>query len=140
MISIFLSINNNEEVIELPVIPEDINLDSPFGNETYDGVNQNLNLIGIRKLRTFDIDSFFPIRDYPFLRSRDMWGMEYVKTIERWRDRRYPLRLIVANDDPNGFSLNIAVTLDDFTYGVGKNGDIDYKLSFREFDFVRLVK
>lgn len=140
MISIFLSINNNEEVIEFPVIPESINLDSPFSNEEFDGVNQQLNLIGIRELREFNISSFFPTRDYPFLRSRAMWGMDYVETIERWRDRRLPLRLIITNDDSHGFNLNIPVTINNFSYGTGRSGDINYTLSLREFAFVRLVE
>lgn len=139
MISIFLSINNNEEVIELPVIPADISLDSPFGNDTFESMNQELNLIGIRELRSLDIRSFFPVKDYPFLRNRSMWGMEYVEAIESWRDRRLPIRLVIANDDSNGFNLNMPVTIDGFTYSVGKSGDIDYTLSLREFAFVKLV-
>jgi hypothetical protein len=138
MISIFLSINNNEEVIEIPVIPEEIRLNSAFSNDSFDSMTQQLNLIGIRELIPFEIQSFFPIRDYPFLRSRNMWGMEYVETIERWRDRRVPLRLIITNDEPNGFSLNMPVTIDNFEYGTGKSGDIDYNLSLKEFVFVRV--
>ncbi|CAM3442303.1 hypothetical protein [Marinicrinis lubricantis] len=138
MISIFLSINNNEEVLELPVIPEELESSSPFSNDRFDGLNQELNLIGIRSRKTIEIESFFPVRDYPFLRSRDKWGMEYVRIIEEWRDRRYPLRLVVANTDKNGFTLNIAVTIDDFSYGVGQSGDIDYTLSFSEFPLVKV--
>lgn len=140
MISIFLSINNNEEVIELPVIPSELNLDAPFSNDTFITMTQSLNLIGNRELRTININSFFPVKDYPFLRSRDMWGMEYVETLEHWRDRRLPVRLIITNDDPNGFNLNMPVTIDDFNYSTGKSGDIDYTLNLREFTFAKLVE
>lgn len=138
MISIFLSINNNEEVIELPVIPEEVRLNSAFSNDTFDSMKQQLNIIRLRELIPFEIKSFFPIRDYPFLRSRELWGMEYVEILERWRDRRVPLRLIVTNDEPNGFNLNMAVTIDNFEYGTGKSGDIDYNLSLKEFVFVKV--
>ncbi|NBI30901.1 hypothetical protein [Chengkuizengella marina] len=138
MISIFLSINNNEEVIELPVIPEKLENDSPFNNDSFEGMNQELNLVGTRGNKTMSIDSFFPVTDYPFLRSRELWGMEYVETIERWRDRRYPLRLIIANTNPKGYAVNLAVTIDDFTYGVGISEDIEYSLSLREFPIIRV--
>lgn len=125
-------------MIELPVIPEDLGLTSPFNDEGYESMNQELNLIGTRKLREIDLSSFFPIRDYPFLRSRKLWGMGYVRTIERWRDKRLPIRIIIANDNSNGFSLNMAATIPTFTYETGKSGDIDYKLSLKEFVFVKV--
>jgi hypothetical protein len=135
---VFLSINNNEEVIQLPVPPEPHDISSPWNNETFNGLKQQLNLIGLRGLKSFDISSYFPIRDYPFLQNRSMWGMEYVDTIERWRDRRYPLRLIITAEDPNVQNLNMAVTIEDFEYGARRDGDIYYTLSFREFPFVKV--
>src|SRR5690625_261146 len=139
MINAFLSINNNEEVIELPVIPQELMPDSPFNNETFDTMQQELNLFGVRGLMTLELTSFFPVRDYPFLRSREMWGMEYVNTIERWRERRLPIRLVVTNDETNGFTLNRPFSIEEFTYGVGRGGDINYTLSLREFVLIGQV-
>ncbi|MCB5259639.1 MAG: hypothetical protein LHW48_04090 [Candidatus Cloacimonetes bacterium] len=138
MISIFLSINNNEEVFELPVVPEELEKQSPWQNEEFETMRQQLNLIGLKGLESLEISSFFPIRDYPFLRSREMWGMEYVETIERWRNRRLPLRLVITNDNPHGFKLNEAVTIDEFNYRTGKNGDIYYTMSLKWFPFVKV--
>lgn len=138
MIRIFISINNNEDVIELPVIPEEFDVGSPFSNETFDSMKQQLNLIGLRDLKTLEIESFFPIHDYPFLRSRRLWGMEYIERIERWRDRRLPLRLIITNENTKGFKLNLPVTIDNFDYGTEKSGDINYRLSLKEFAFVKV--
>lgn len=139
MISVFMSINNNEEVIELPIVPEGLPFDSPFNNEAFDTMSQELNLFGVRGLGTMELTSFFPIRDYPFLRTREMWGMEYVHVIERWRDRRLPIRLVVANTDPNGFALNKPFSIENFRYSVKRNGDIEYSLSLREFVLIRQV-
>lgn len=138
MISIFLSINNNEEVFELPVIPEELEKQSPWQNEEFETMRQQLNLIGLKGLESLEISSFFPVRDYPFLRSREIWGMEYVETIERWRDRRLPIRLVITNDNPYGFKLNAAVTIDEFNYRTGKNGDIYYTMSLKWFPFVKV--
>lgn len=138
MISIFLSINNREEIFELPVIPETLEMDLQWQNEELNTMRQQLNLIGLKGLFNFEISAFFPVRDYPFLRSREMWGMEYIETIKRWLERRLPIRLVITNDDPNGFALNEAVTIDEFTYRTGKDGDIYYTLTFREFPFVKV--
>lgn len=135
MIKVYLSINNNEEVLLLPVSPETYKVSSPWGNKKESGLRQELNLIGLRGLRTVSVSSFFPARDYPFLLSRDMYGMEYVETIERWRDRRYPIRLVVV-DSAGEKSLNMPVTIDTFEWEVEKNEDIRYTLEMTEFAFV----
>jgi len=137
VIQVFLSINNNEEVMQLPVPPAEYNIPSPWQNEQTNGLRQAINLIGLRGLRNIDIESFFPIagHDYPFLQNRSMWGMEYVDTIERWRDRRLPLRLIIS-DSSGKKNLNMAVTIDNFEHGVKQDGDIYYKLQMTEFPFV----
>ena len=136
-IEVFLSINNNEEVIQLPAPPESYRIGSAFSNTTKETITQSLNIIGLRELKDFTITSFFPVRDYPFLQNRSMWGMEYVDTIERWRDRRIPIRIIIVSNVPT-LTVNMAVTIDDFDYSIKKNGDIQYTLSFREFSFVKV--
>lgn len=138
MIEVFLSINNNEEVMQLPVPIEPYQITSPWSNETYESLTQELNLIGLRRLKTLSISSFFPIRDYPFLQNRNMWGKEYVDTIERWRDRRLPLRIIITNSDANMLNINMPVTIEEFTYESHKSGDIHFTLSLREFAFVNI--
>ncbi|HZG81491.1 MAG TPA: hypothetical protein VEZ13_12050 [Brevibacillus sp.] len=135
MINVFLSINNNAEVVQIPVPPEDYNVPSPWNNERVDGLQQTLNLIGLKGLRSVEIKSFFPIRDYPFLQNRSMWGMAYVDTIERWRGMRLPIRLVIV-DAKGAQSLNMAVTIDNFEWGVKKDGDIYYTLQMTEFPFI----
>jgi hypothetical protein len=137
MVKIYLSINNNEEVILLPVTPEEYEISEPWNNQEVEGLNQVMNIIQTKGLSSLSIESFFPSKDYPFLLSRDMWGMEYVETIKRWRERRVPLRLIITNDGKA--EINMAVTIDNFTYSKDKSGDIKYKLDLKEFKFVEVV-
>ncbi|MFD3271524.1 hypothetical protein ACE3MS_15500 [Paenibacillus dendritiformis] len=137
MINVFLSIDNNAEVILLPVPPPEFTVTSPWKNEQADGLKQSLNLIGLRGLKTIEFSSFFPAlgHDYPFLQNRNMWGMEYVDAIEGWRDKRYPFRLVIS--DSNGKQgLNTAVTLDEFEWQVKQDGDIAYTMKLTEFVFV----
>ncbi len=139
MISVFLSINNNEEVLQLPVPPAKYSITSPWKNEQVDGLQQSLNLIGLKGLREVEIKSFFPAEghDYPFLQNREMWGMDYVNTIERWRERRFPLRLVIV-DRTGKQSLNMAVTLEEFEWEIRQDGDIYYTLKMTEFVFVNI--
>jgi hypothetical protein len=136
MVKIYLSINNNEEVVLLPVTPEEYEISEPWNNQEVEGLNQVMNIIQNKGLSSLSIDTFFPSKDYPFLLSRDMWGMEYVETIKRWRERRVPLRLIITNDGKA--EVNMAVTIDNLTYSKGKSGDIKYKLDLKEFKFVEV--
>lgn len=132
---IFLSINNNEQVIQLPVVPTEFKITSPQNHETFATISQgDIKLIGLRGLKSIIIDSFFPKKDYPFLRSRDIFGWEYVEIIESWIDRRVPIRLIVT-----GTPINIAMSIDNFEYGVQDgSGDVYYSLALSEFKFIDL--
>jgi len=125
--------------MQLPVPPPDYDVPSPWNNERVDGLQQTLNRIGLKGLRSIDIKSFFPIRDYPFLQNRSMWGMAYVDTIERWRDMRIPIRLVIV-DSKGAQSLNMAASIDHFEWGVKKDGDIYYTLQMTEFPFISTAR
>lgn len=132
---IFISINNREEVIQLPVVPAEFSIPSPVNHQTFSTVNQgDLRLIGKRGLKGITIDAFFPAKDYPWLRSRQYTGWEYVEKIEAWIDRERPIRLIIT-----GTPINMAMTIDNFEYGVRDgSGDIYYTLALTEYRFIHI--
>ena len=137
MVKIYISINNNEEVILLPVTPEEYEISEEWENQEVAGLRQPMNIIQNKKLATTSIESFFPSKDYPFLLNRSMWGMEYVETIKRWRQRRVPIRFIITKSGKP--VVNMPVTIDSFTYSEDKSGDIEYTLDLKEFTFVEVV-
>ncbi|MCM3411459.1 hypothetical protein [Metabacillus litoralis] len=130
---IFLSINKRESVIKLPVIPSDFKIASPQNNNKLETISYGeLNLIGLRGLKSLTISSFFPKKDYPFLKDRTYKGWEYVNIIESWKERRVPVRLIIT-DTP----INIDMTIEDFEYGPQDgSGDVYYDLSLTEFRYL----
>jgi hypothetical protein len=140
MIQVFISINNNEEVIQLPVVPSAYSIPSPFDNEQIKGLSQTLNVIGIRGLKKVSISSFFPAegKNYPFDQNKSMFGWEYVDKIEGWRDRRYPIRLVIVESGKK--NVNLAVTVDNFEYGQKQDGDVNYTLEMTEFPFVSISR
>lgn len=134
---IFLSINNREQVIQLPIVPSEFKIPSPQNHETYTTINQgDIKLIGQRGLKSLTIDSFFPAKDYPFARDKTYKGWEYYEIIESWIDRRIPIRLIITNTP-----INMAVVIDNFEAGVQDgSGDVYYSLALSEFKFIKLDK
>lgn len=134
---IYLSINNREQVIKLPVMPSEFNVMSPQNNEVYETISQgDLKLIGLRGLKSISISSFFPVKSYPFLRDRNLRGWDYVNRIESWYDRRLPIRLTITNTP-----INLAMAIENFEYGPKDGtGDIYYTLNLEEFRFVNLKR
>ena len=129
---IYLSVNNREEVLKLPVVPPEITISKPRINETFDTVNSGpLCLIGKNDLKKISWSSFFPNKDYPFLRNRDGKAADYIYQIDNWYNQLLPMRLIITNTD-----INIPCTISDFNYTLKPNGDYDYSIELCE---VRLV-
>lgn len=130
---IFISINNREQVIQLPIIPEEFKVKSPQKNEVYETISKgDLKLIGLRGLKAISISSFFPTKPYPFARDKTYKGWQYVNMIEAWKERRVPIRIIAT-----GTPINLAMAIENFEYGPQDgSGDIYYTLDLEEFKFV----
>lgn len=136
MVKIFLSINNNEEVILLPITPPEIEKEREWESSEVEGLRQSVNIIKNKRLDTLKIETFFPGVEYPFSLSNEMSPQEYVDTIERWQERRVPLRLIITED---GETIeNMAVSIVAFKTRKGKTKDLDYVLELKEFPFVEV--
>lgn len=133
---IYVSINNRESVMKIPVLPAEFTVASPFGAETYNTIGQgDILLIGMRGLKTVSWSSFFPKRSYPFARDRAMSAWEYVRLLEGYRERRLPVRLVMAN----GPDINIAAFISEFSYSEQDgSGDVYYDIVFEEFKFIDL--
>lgn len=140
-IEFWLSYNNGAEKLRLPVNPPSLSVSSPFSNTDIDVVNLGeFTIIGERGLSEYTLESFFP-RDYnPSYcgYSGFKTPSENVKLIEKWRDTRKPLRLLVT-----GTSINTPVTIRSFDYDVqraGAPGDIYYSMTLKKYEFLKLAK
>lgn len=136
-VEFWLSFNSGAEKLRLPVNPPSLNVQSPFGNTDVD-ISQfgEFTIIGERGATDLSFDAFFP-REYnaSYCEYTDFpTPAECVRTIERWRNERKPLRLVVTGTD-----VNLPVTIRDFSYEVqraGSPGDIYYSMSLREYRFL----
>jgi hypothetical protein len=133
-VDIFLSVNNREQIIQLPAVPSEFTITKPQKNEVFETASRgDLKLLGAAGLKGIVINSFFPVRDYPFLRSTAFKGFEYVYFIDLWLRDRLPIRLVIT-DTP----INMAVTVDDFQYTIAQSGDLQYTMTLSEFPLINL--
>lgn len=138
-VEFWLSYNNGAERLRLPVNPSAINISTPYGmNDVSVSQLGEVSIFGNRGLAEITLNSFFPKNYNPsyceYRNLKDPWNL--VETIERWRDTKRPIRLIVT-----GTRINYAVTVRDFMIDVeraGHIGDIYYSISFKEYRFISL--
>lgn len=129
---IYLSVNNRAEIMKLPVLPSEYTIKKPQGGTAVETVTgAELNLIGMPKLKSISISSFFPIRDYPYLRDTSMKGWDYVYKIDTWIQQKLPIRLIIT-----GTPINMPVRVTNFEYTIKTDGDLWYTLDLEEFNLV----
>ena len=134
-----LTYNNNEGVMIFPVVPnEAITLQRGQDNPSFDGVYGEMSSLGPLQLATFELESIFPNRRYPWMRrgsSPDGWA--YVRTIETVRARQIPFRAIHL--DKYGREIfNLPVSVERFDYQLDQAGDVAYRLTFREYRFAAM--
>ncbi len=140
-IEFWLTFNNGEEKLRLPVNPPTISIESDHGFEDVQ-VSQlgEYTVIGDRMLKGFTFSSLFPRHYHPSYCEYGGFPLpkEFIQTLERWRETKRPMRLIVA-----GTWINIAVTMRNLNYDVERaasGGDIYYDVYFKEYRFVKVGK
>lgn len=132
---IVFSINNNAEIMVLPVSLE-WEIVEDQGNETYNGLSFNIRMIGNPGLRTMELSSFLPSKRYPFVNPyADINPQAYIDFFRRIKSDKIPTRIVIT-DRQSVERLNMAVSIDNFTYQYRANGDADFSLSMTEYIFL----
>ena len=129
MIEIYLK-QNDDNVLRFPVTPSEVAL-----NGSSDISTQKINNLGEvslfsgKKLKTANINSFFPNKVYSFCNYSDFEApYEYVKKIESWLNNGDKLRYVVT-----GMNINIPVIISSFEYlKKDGTGDVYFSLSLIE--------
>jgi len=123
-----------EILFMFPIIPETFKIDSPFGSATIETNSGDLKLIKTRGLKSVAWSSFFPDKIYDFIKFESLLAeyncWEYVENLEKMRDERKPMRLIIKGVSVD---INILATLDSFSYNVDSAGDAQYSVKFGQF-------
>lgn len=130
----YLSFNNNEERIRLPVIPSSFEVSIPHQNTTVNITEiGEINLIGKTGLMNMTIESFFPNQQYNFCLYKDFQRpYEYIKQLLKWKESGKPIRVIVT-----GTPINYAMAIENLTYSeVDGTGDVYFSLELKEYKFI----
>jgi len=156
---IWLSYNNGEESILLPVPPPEPELVKTFAisTESVTGVGE-VAIAGRQALATIELASFFPAKYYSFSLSKNPAisntvkfmadGVEvtreertlnpldaplkFVQKIEAWANTLKPIRLKILS-----LGINMAVLVESFSYyAQAQTGDIYYTLALKEYRFL----
>ncbi|WP_340025973.1 LysM peptidoglycan-binding domain-containing protein [Paenibacillus sp. FSL K6-1096] len=103
----YLSFNNYEEVIRLPVNPETLEIKENGDSKSYTIVDfGEINAIAYPKLTEITIESMFPAQYYPFVvysgenAGKLLKPYEYVELIRKWMLSRRPVRFVFSGLKP----------------------------------------
>lgn len=135
----WLTYNNREEEIQLPVPPPTFTITKGNLNKTVNTAHKTgeVNLLskGEGQLAEITIESFFPAQDYYFCQYHDFpKPYECIEMIERWRKTGQPMRLIITDTD-----VNLAAGIESFEYGERDGtGDVYFTLELKEYRFMKV--
>lgn len=131
-----LSFNNKQELIELPVLPDTIQIGDGGKGKSYDVMKLGeINVIKDPKLSEYAFSSIFPVQRYPFVITDRLLGpVEYVEFILKWMKTKRPIRFIFVGDT---FEINTPASIEDFKWKevAGSGGDIEYSLKLKKYVF-----
>lgn len=122
--------DNPNDFIKFPVVPKGVSVNQEQKIENFEALDiGDLKLIGTMGNRKLTISSFFPVKDYPFLKDRAYKGMEYIDKIQAWRTSRKPLKINVS-----GLNAVMNCVIESLDYGIKDgSGDVYYTITVEEY-------
>lgn len=130
----------NDEVIQLPVNPEEFTVTTSGNNQTEEIIKLGqVNILKLPNLSEMSIGSFFPIDDgYPYVVARGKAFKtpdELVTFFEKPYYAKEPLRMIIANaEDENSTKKAFLLSIEHFESSFkGLDSDTHYKLDFKRY-------
>ena len=129
---IILSNEKRTEILQLPIIPEALEVSFPHNNEVFSTVDGgDINLIGRPGLKSISLNSWFPSKEYSFAKSPVLMseGKEFFVKYKRIRE---PIRVVIINK--NGYTFhNELYVIEEFTFGYDRAGDMTYTVNLKQF-------
>jgi len=132
-VKMLFSYNNNEKVVEVPVIPNELpEIVQELNNEEITTNKSTLTLLGNKKPRSFSLDLFLPTKYYDFAKDT---GTEILNLLGYVSENKIPMRVVIT--DGLNELLNIAVSISNFKYHFDTNENIRCNVSFKEYIFIK---
>lgn len=123
----------NNQVVQLPVNPEEITITSSGNNKTEEIIKLGeINLLRQKKLEAIVIESFLPAdKDAPYVLTKGKFEKPqyYIDFFENIRKEKKPFRFIISDT-----KINMLVAIEDLEYGLkAGDDDIHYNLNIKEY-------
>ena len=125
----------SDVTIELPVMPETLTVKRSLDSSEKTVLELgNVNILKGAKLRQISFSSFFPVQRIPAAGARHkiLEPLQYVQKLRSMMESRRPLRFILLGQD---LDINTLMSVENFEYSesYGAVGDVDYKLTLKEW-------
>lgn len=135
--NIVFSNEDRTEVLQLPIIPENLEINFPHNNETFSTIDSgDINLVGRAGLKSISLSSWFPMKQYSFAKS-SVLAPEGKEFFVKYKRERKPLRVVIYND--SGYTYhNETYVIEDFTFGFDRVGDMPFSLSLKQYVYKRV--
>ncbi|MDO5804249.1 MAG: hypothetical protein Q4P35_03915 [Clostridia bacterium] len=131
-IKMLLSYNNNEKIVQLPVVPDTLpNILQEIENSTLTTHTTTLTLLGSKKPRSFSLELFLPTRDYEFCKGN---GLEVIEFLEYVSSAKIPARLVIVDNLTE--ILNIAIAINSYKYNYDTVKNIRATIECSEYIFL----
>ena len=128
MVKIYLNSDDMSFSLLLPVTPPEITVSEGTEVRKYETANNgNISLIGSNALTEVGFSSFFPSSPREYSLNNSAFGIDYVTSINKFRARRIPCRLIIV-----GMGFDKTMIIEQFEYSAGRGSDIGYSLRLVE--------
>lgn len=133
-IKMMLSYNNNEKVVQVPVIPNELpEIIQDIANEEIITNTNTLTLLGNGNPRNFTLELFLPTRDYEFCKGN---GREVLDLVKHVTANKIPARMIITDNIEE--LLNIAFSVKSYTYHYDTAKNIRATIECVEYEFIDL--
>lgn len=119
--------------LNIPVLPERLNVSSPGNNERVTVLELGEVLLLRKKaLRIITWESFFPAAEAPYTTGEIKDPVSIIQAIQKARDEETPVRFLITGTD---LDCNIRMGIDSFEYEErsGEPGDIYYTIKLYEW-------
>ncbi|EON70454.1 hypothetical protein [Lysinibacillus sphaericus] len=129
---IVFSDENRNEILHAPIIPVELEVSFPHNNQVVSTINGgDINLIGQAGLKSLTFSSWFPIREYSFVKSKVL-APEAKEYFVKWKRQRKPIRVVITSK--GGWEIhNELYTIEEFNFGYDRVGDMTYTLKLTQF-------
>lgn len=129
-------IGPNNDMLEIPVLPETVKVEADGAFETY-----KLNTVGATSVpitpeaKSISFESFFPVENWRFNTAEKYMPADWnINKILEWRDKKIPVRFIYTY---GLFPVNMLVVIGEFSYWEeGADGDVNYSLGVSEHKII----